>query len=141
MNNAPSLAFVIVNFLVLNLMLMNLLIAMMASTYEKVTQKANTQLLLYKYSLLEEHSRRAIAAPVPFNVILLIIEVILYCWENQRVKDRYPDCTWGQRIDVFLSRNWHCTSAKDQKKKPPKQWIKGAGTYVSFHGASTQYGG
>jgi len=128
MKNAPSLVFLILNFFLLNLILMNLLIAMMASTYEKVSQRANSQLLLYTYSLLEEHSRRAIGAPVPLNVVLLIYEAIRYCWDYRLVKDTYPDCTWGKRLDLFLARNHtfqHDTHKHRQNKEDGTQTKEG----------------
>eukprot|EP00277_Geminigera_cryophila_P039205 CAMPEP_0173114346 /NCGR_PEP_ID=MMETSP1102-20130122/47599_1 /TAXON_ID=49646 /ORGANISM="Geminigera sp., Strain Caron Lab Isolate" /LENGTH=320 /DNA_ID=CAMNT_0014016671 /DNA_START=442 /DNA_END=1405 /DNA_ORIENTATION=+ len=101
---------------------------MMASTYEKVSQRANSQLLLYTYSLLEEHSRRAIGAPVPLNVVLLIYEAIRYCWDYRLVKDTYPDCTWGKRLDLFLARNHtfqHDTHKHRQNKEDGTQTKEG----------------
>jgi len=44
LDNDASLVFLILTFLILNIMLMNLLIAMMASTYEKVWLTIDTEM-------------------------------------------------------------------------------------------------
>ena len=56
MNNDAGVAFVIITFLILNVVLMNLLIAMMASTYEKVLEAANSERLLNTFYLMTGHS-------------------------------------------------------------------------------------
>ena len=105
MTNSASIILVVMTFVFLNLMLMNLLIAMMTSTYESKSSRAKRDLLLYKYQIIEEHSRRVVAIPVPFNVFYLLYEMADFWWEYKALKHLLPDCTWSQRLDSFLSRN------------------------------------
>jgi hypothetical protein len=79
--------------------------AMMAATFEKMQLRASTLLLLYKYALLEEHSRTAISVPVFFTVPAFLLDLILYFRVRHSVQDQYPDATPLQRFDLFLSRN------------------------------------
>ena len=61
MPNPYSIVVLLLNFVILNIVLMNLLIAMMASTYSKVSKQANRELIGFIHELTEEHTRRAIA--------------------------------------------------------------------------------
>ena len=105
MKNDASVMFLILTFLILNIVLMNLLIAMMASTYETVLEQANSKRLEDKYYIIGEHARIAVAAPVPFNVVLIVIELIGFLWRYKIIHKRYPDCQLGRRVDLYLSRN------------------------------------
>ena len=104
-SNSASITLVVMTFVMLNLMLMNLLIAMMTSTYETKSARATGALLLYKYSLLVEHSRIVVALPVPLNLPFLLSEGMKFILEWKALKKLYPDCTVWQRFDLFLTRN------------------------------------
>jgi hypothetical protein len=108
MTNLYSFAFLLITYFFLNLVLINLLIATMSSTYASVSAKAAKWKLLYEYELVQEHARRAIAYPAPFNLILLLLDLILITFHPQvqeHLKHNYPDYTWGQRLERFLARN------------------------------------
>jgi hypothetical protein len=105
MTNLYSFAFLLVTYFFLNLVLINLLIATMSSTYNNVSAKAEHWKLLYEYELVQEHARRSIAFPPPFNLVLLMLDVLLYFWYEKNVKKIYPDYTRGQRLERFLARN------------------------------------
>jgi hypothetical protein len=70
-----------------------------------VSAKAEHWKLLNEYALVQEHARRSITFPPPFNLVLLILDVILFIWYNKNVRKIYPDYTWGQRLERFLARN------------------------------------
>ena len=80
MTNSPSLIFLVLAFFVLNLVLMNLLIAMMSGTYEKRSQLASSTRLFDTYELLLQNSRVAVSAPPPFNILLIVFNLILWFW-------------------------------------------------------------
>ena len=69
MPNPYSIVVLLLNFVMLNIVLMNLLIAMMASTYNQVSQQANRELIVYTHELTEEHTRRAIAGASMYVVL------------------------------------------------------------------------
>jgi hypothetical protein len=85
----------------------------MASTYEKVLEAASAQRLEDTYDLMVEHSRAAMAAPLPFNVFTGIVEFgrLVFSWK--RLRRKYPDCPVGRRIDLYLSRNAGLPAADD----------------------------
>jgi len=113
LDNDASVIFLIITFLVLNIVLMNLLIAMMASTYEKVLEAASAQRLEDTYDLMTEHSRAAMAAPLPFNVFTGILEVGNLVFQWRRLLRKYPDCPVGRRIDLYMSRNTGLPAAEE----------------------------
>jgi hypothetical protein len=117
MTNKFNLILLILTYLSLNLVGLNLLIAMMSSTYAKVSARAQSQRCVYTYSLVHEYSQRAIAVPPPFNLILLMSDLIQFFWNSKGIRDLYPDYTFLQRLDKFLARNEHITTA---------QWLPGA---------------
>jgi hypothetical protein len=107
MTNLYSFAFLLVTYFFLNLVLINLLIATMSFTYATVSAKAAKWRLIYEYELVQEHTRRAIAYPAPFNLGLLIVDL---CWfqmqqVQKKLRHNYPDYSWGQRLERFLARN------------------------------------
>jgi hypothetical protein len=105
MTNLYSFVFLLVTYFFLNLVLINLLIATMSSTYNNVSAKAEHWKLLYEYELVQEHARRSITFPPPFNLVLLILDVVLFIRYRKNVRKIYPDYTWGQRFERFLARN------------------------------------
>jgi hypothetical protein len=105
MTNPFNVVFLILTYISLNLVGLNLLIAMMSSTYEKVSKRAQTQSWVYTYALVQEYTQRSMASPPPLNVIFLMLDLILFCWHYKRIWDIYPDYTLGQRLDRFLARN------------------------------------
>jgi hypothetical protein len=107
MTNFYSFAFLLITYFFLNLVLINLLIATMSSTYASVSAKAAKWKLLYEYELAEEHARRAIAYPAPFNLVLLLVDLCLFRLPQvqKNLRHNYPDYTWGQRLERFLARN------------------------------------
>ena len=112
-SNSASITLVVITFVILNLMLMNLLIAMMTSTYETKSARATETLLLYKYQLLVEHSRMVVALPVPLNFPVMLSEAVYFFLQRKALKKLYPDCSTGQRLDMFLSRNVRPSKAID----------------------------
>jgi hypothetical protein len=107
MTNLYSFVFLLVTYFFLNLVLINLLIATMSATYASVNAKAEKWKLLYEYELAEEHARRAIAYPAPFNLVLLLVDLCLFRLPQvqKNLRHNYPDYTWGQRLERFLARN------------------------------------
>jgi hypothetical protein len=107
MTNFYSFAFLLVTYFFLNLVLINLLIATMSSTYATVSAKAAKWKLIYEYELVQEHARRAIAYPAPFNLVLLIWDLFLFHLPQvqKNLRNNYPDYTRGQRLERFLARN------------------------------------
>jgi len=78
----------------------------MASTYEKASQQANQGRMIYTYEVTEEHTRLGLAFPIPFNIIMLLKELSQYIfYDHQQVLVKFPDSTWGERLDLFLCRN------------------------------------
>ena len=126
MNNSASIILVVTTFVMLNLMLFNLLIAMMTSTYETKTKRAKGARLLYKYSLLVEHSRWVVAVPLPLNVPSLVIEIVYFWFQYDALKHKYPDCTVWQRFDLFLSRNIRPSKTVDVTDKEEAQQMSKA---------------
>jgi hypothetical protein len=117
MTNLYRFAFLLITYFFLNLVLINLLIAKMSSTYNSATMsstynsvsaKAEKWKLLYEYALVQEHARRAIAYPAPFNLVLILLDLILITFHSRvqiNLRKIYPDYTWGQRLERFLARN------------------------------------
>jgi hypothetical protein len=106
MTNLYSFTFLLITYFFLNLVLINLLIATMSSTYNSVSAKAEKWKLLYQYELVQEHARRAIAYPPPFNLVLLLLDFLFHYPQVQNnLRNNYPDYTWGQRLERFLARN------------------------------------
>jgi hypothetical protein len=118
MNNDASVIFLIITFLILNIVLMNLLIAMMATTYEETSNRAKSKRLEETYNIIVEHTRVAVAAPVPFNVILIVVEFILFLTQHKPAQKKWPDCKFGRMIDLFLSRNTPIGSTPQQEGQP-----------------------
>jgi hypothetical protein len=112
MTNKFHLILLIFTYLCLNLVGLNLLIAMMSSTYAKVSARAQSQSWVYTYALVQEYSQRAIAFPPPLNLISLMWDLILFFWYKKKIRYLYPDYTFGQRLDRFLARNEHIAKAQ-----------------------------
>ena len=101
----------------------------MAWTREQVLEAASAQRLVDTYDLTTEHSRVAMAAPIPFNIVLgesprtdgalaldyyqrktvselaAVLEGVKLACNWRRLLVKYPDCPFGRRIDLYLSRN------------------------------------
>jgi len=72
---------------------------------QQVLDAANSERLLNTYFLMKEHTRVAVAAPVPICIILMVFEIIGYLRRMSLLRKRYPDSSTGRRIDLYLSRN------------------------------------
>jgi hypothetical protein len=94
-----NVVLLLVMYFILNLVLINLLIAMMASTYNAIREQASSQRLIFTYELVQEHTRRSVAFPTPFNLIMLIWDFVLFACQYKALKMKFPDYTWGQRLD------------------------------------------
>jgi hypothetical protein len=104
--NMWSIFFLIFTFFITNILCLNLLIAMMSSTYNDKTAIAVRDRLIEKYGMVEEHARRYIAVPVPFNVITTIQELFAFFFiYYDSVHERYPECSLFERFNLFMSRN------------------------------------
>jgi hypothetical protein len=99
MANTYNIFILIFMYLSLNLVLINLLIAMMSSTYSAIKEQARSKRLIFTYELVQEHTRRAVALPPPFNCLLLLIDLVLFVCQYETLKMCFPDYTWGQRLD------------------------------------------
>jgi len=123
--NSLSIVILIFTFFITNVLCLNLLIAMMSSTYNEKTAIANRDRLIEKYGMVEEHSRRALALPVPFNVITTIFDLFLFIFVYyDSVQERYPECSRFERLNLFMSRTqpfsparWIGSKARDSKKE------------------------
>ena len=105
MTNSFNIVFLIFTYFSLNLVGLNLLIAMTSSIYASVSKRAERQSWVYTYAMVQEYTARSIASPPPFNVIFLMLDLILFFWHYTRIWNIYPDYTWGQRLERFLTRN------------------------------------
>lgn len=54
---------------------------------------------------MTEHTRVAVAAPVPICIFLLVFDLIGYLRRKSLIERRYPDTSNGRRLDLYLSRN------------------------------------
>ena len=54
---------------------------------------------------MPEHTRVAVAAPVPVCIFLLVFDLIGYLRRKSLMERRYPDTSNGRRLDLYLSRN------------------------------------
>jgi hypothetical protein len=105
MTSSPAIIFLIFIFVLLNVVLMNLLIALMSSTYNSVFNKAKANRLLDKYALVRDASYLCFSVPAPFNIIALISELCIFLAYKRKVDDKFPDCTPGRKLELFLRRN------------------------------------
>ena len=103
--NDFSMVLLLVTFFLTNILLMNLLIAMMANTYESKIAIAHRDRLVDRYELVEEHARCAFAIPVPFNVVILVVEAVAFLLMYDSVQKKHPECSFFERWDLFVSRN------------------------------------
>jgi hypothetical protein len=104
MTNSPAIIFLIFVFVLLNVVLMNLLIALMSSTYNSVFNQAKANRLLDKYGLVRDASYICYSLPPPFNIIGLISELCIFVAYKKKVDDKFPDCTLGRKLEIFLRR-------------------------------------
>jgi hypothetical protein len=118
MTSSPAIIFLIFIFVLLNVVLMNLLIALMSSTYNSVLNQAKANRLLDKYALVRDASYICFSVPAPFNIIALISELCIFVAYKKKVDDKFPDCTPGRKLELFLRRNtqpwaWNATEHDD----------------------------
>merc|ERR1712167_203926 len=95
----------------------------MSKTYEDREKEANRDSLVDKYYLLEEHTRRAVSHPRPFNVIYFILELITFLYHDwistttkEKIKNKNADCSTFQRFLMYLSRNFRYSDSHEDSE-------------------------
>jgi hypothetical protein len=117
MNNSPSLIFLVLTFFVLNLVLMNLLIAMMSGTYEKRSQLASSTRLFDTYELLLQNSRVSVSAPPPFNILLIVVNLISWFWNFKVSINHIATNVFKMKLKINTKIN-----KREAQKRPPITW-------------------
>jgi hypothetical protein len=117
MNNSPSLIFLVLAFFVLNLVLMNLLIAMMSGTYEKRSQLASSTRLFDTYELLLQNSRVSVSAPPPFNILLIVVNLISWFWNFKVSINHIATNVFKMKLKINTKIN-----KREAQKRPPITW-------------------
>ena len=121
--NFPMIFFLIITFFITNVLLMNLLIAMMSATFNDKTEIAGRDQLVQRYWMVEEHTRRSFAAPVPFNIISTIRDLFAFFFVyRQAVRRKYPECSTAECFNLFVARNQPFKAGRG-----PLSWIHGHG--------------
>lgn len=131
MTNTWAVIFVIMVFLLLNVVLMNLLIAMMASTYEKVQEQANLNKELDYYHIILAGSRYAASLPPPLNVIGLLFQCYKFKRQSKEISYYWPRTSLRRRFDLFLARNTRAFYAREIRQPIKQKAARDKDTSVS----------
>jgi len=110
MQTDAALFSVMILFVVMNLLMLNLLIAIMSASYEVVAADAEKKYLMSLHSVVVEYSRRSVAAPVPTNVVMTLVELFGFFFLFRKEVSRvWPEYGWRQQLDLYLRRNMSIT--------------------------------
>jgi hypothetical protein len=105
MNNVLSVLIVTAAFIVLNVILLNLLIAMMAGTFEKLSQQAKRQGMIQQFDRISEFRRKALGSPPFVNVFAILWDFCFFIVYYGQLKRKYIGCPFHKLLDIYLSRN------------------------------------
>ena len=79
--------------------------------------------LVQRYWMVEEHTRRSFAFPVPFNIISTILDLFAFFFVyRQSVRRKYPECSTAECFNLFVARNQPFKAGRG-----PLSWIHGHG--------------